>query len=71
MEDILNGPGPYGIPRPPLPCLIYLDDFTITSKSLQDCLSNMAEAIKKILEAGAMVNLRKSTIGGLTGKILG
>jgi hypothetical protein len=60
-----------GTPREQLSCHVYLDDFTITSNTLEGCLQQTLEAVKRLAEAGAMVNLKKSKVGGLTGKVLG
>lgn len=72
MEDIVHGQ-PYGEPQEPVECQIYLDDLTVTSKddTLEGCLNDTLEVVRRITNAGAMVNLGKSTIGTDEGIIVG
>ena len=67
----MHGPNKDGTPQPPVDCEIYLDDFTITADDLPSCLDQTFEVIRRLVTAGAMVNLGKSVIGSQEGKVLG
>jgi hypothetical protein len=66
MEQIVNSKD-----LPPLNCDIYLDDFTVSDDSLDRCLEQSVEAIRRLAMAGAMVSMKKSILGAVEGRILG
>ena len=67
----MHGPKSDGSPQTPLNCDIYLDDFTVSDDSLDGCLDQTYEAIKRLADAGAMLSMKKSIIGADEGRILG
>ena len=57
--------------KPKLPCVIYLDDIAIFGDTKEEVLTYTAEAMKRLAEAGFMINLKKSTLCGQEQRILG
>ena len=44
----------------PLPCTVYLDDIAVYGDYPEDVLAHTAEAMRRLAEAGFMINLKKS-----------
>ena len=66
VESVLLDPE-----KPKLPCVIYLDDIAIFGDTKEEVLTYTAEAMKRLAEAGFMINLKKSTLCGQEQRILG
>ena len=50
--------------KPSLPCVVYLDDIAIFGETQEEVLKHTVEAMKRLAEAGFMINLKKSTLCG-------
>jgi hypothetical protein len=54
-----------------LPTNVYLDDIGVRGDVLWQIMRDSADAIIKLAEAGAMINMRKTLIAIKEGKLLG
>ena len=59
MEDVLKR----GPDDPPLTVAIFLDDVTVPADNLEQVVMVVADTIKRVCRAGAMVRLYKGMIG--------
>ena len=50
---------------------VYLDDIQVAGDEVQECLADTAKAVRRIAEAGGMVNLDKSHVCTTQAKIVG
>ncbi len=67
MEDVLKGkPGDRK-----LPVVVYLDDIAVFGDDQDQVLEDTLEAMKRLTEAGFMINLKKSQLVESTAKVLG
>ena len=55
VETVLRG----GPDDEPLPVVVYLDDIAVYGDSAEDLIKTTAEAIRRLTEAGFMINLKK------------
>ena len=67
VEDVLKGnPGDR-----PLPVVVYLDDIAVFGDDQDQVLADTLEAIRRLTEAGFMINLKKSQLVESAAKVLG
>ena len=67
VEDVLRG-------RPdarPIPVVVYLDDIAVFGDDQEQVLEDTLEAVRRLTEAGFMINLTKSQLVKSTAKVLG
>ena len=54
-----------------LPAVVYLDDIAVFGDTVEEVLKATAEVMKRLAEAGFMINLKKSHLVKEKGKVLG
>jgi hypothetical protein len=55
----------------PLPVVVYLDDIAVFGDDQEQVLEDTLEAVRRLTEAGFMINLTKSQLVESTAKVLG
>ncbi len=67
VEDVLKGkPG-----ERPLPVVVYLDDIAVYGDDQHQVLEDTLEAIRRLADAGFMINMKKSQLVESAAKVLG
>lgn len=67
VEDVLRGKDG----ERELPVVVYLDDIAIFGDDQEQVLEDTLEAIRRLTEAGFMINLKKSQLVESAAKVLG
>ena len=67
VEDVLKGRSG----ARPLPVVVYLDDIAVFGDDQEQVLEDTLEAVRRLTEAGFMINLTKSQLVESTAKVLG